>query len=52
MKIGKAYKKFGSSATESINHLKSAFLQLQSVVVKNNEVDESRVNVKITFEVK
>lgn len=39
-------------ASKSVNHIKSAFVQSQSVVVKDNEVSEFRVNVKITFEVK
>ncbi|RPD95985.1 dodecin domain-containing protein [Aureibaculum marinum] len=39
-------------ASKSINHIKSAFVQSQSVVVKDGDVEEFRVNVKITFEVK
>lgn len=39
-------------AAKSVNQIKSAFVQSQSVVVKDDEVDEYRVNVKITFEVK
>lgn len=39
-------------ATKSVKHIKSAFVQSQSVVVNDNEVAEFRVNVKITFEVK
>ena len=39
-------------ASKSVNHIKSAFVQSQSVVVDGDEVAEFRVNVKITFEVK
>lgn len=39
-------------ASKSVKHIKSAFVQSQSVVVKDDDVDEFRVNVKITFEVK
>ena len=39
-------------ASKSIKHIKSAFVQSQSVVVNNNNIEEFRVNVKITFEVK
>jgi flavin-binding protein dodecin len=39
-------------ASKSVKHIKSAFVQSQSVVVSNNNVEEFRVNVKITFEVK
>ncbi len=39
-------------AAKSINHIRSAFVQSQSVVVKDSEVEDFRVNVKITFEVK
>jgi dodecin len=36
---------------QSVRDIKSAFVQSQSVVVKDNKVSEFRVNVKITFEV-
>ena len=39
-------------AAKSIKHIKSAFVQSQSVVVNDAHVSEFRVNVKITFEVK
>ena len=39
-------------ASKSVKHIKSAFVQSQSVVVNNDDVEEFRVNVKITFEVK
>lgn len=47
-----ATKKAIAHASKSIKHIKSAFVQSQSVVVDDNEVSEFRVNVKITFEVK
>ena len=43
----KAVKKAG----KSVKNIRSAFVQSQSAVVKNNEVTEFRVNLKITFEV-
>lgn len=39
-------------AGKSINNIKSAYVQSQSVVVSGNKVAAYRVNVKITFEVK
>lgn len=47
-----ATKKAVSEAAKSVKHIKSAFVQSQSVVVDNGNVQEFRVNVKITFEVK
>jgi len=47
-----ATRKAVAHAGKSINHIKSAFVQSQSVVVNDGEVEEFRVNVKITFEVK
>ena len=41
-----------SHASKSVKYIKSAFVQSQSVVVKDNNVTDYRVNVKITFEVK
>ena len=41
-----------SHASKSVNHMKSAFVQSQSVVVKDGGVTDFRVNVKISFEVK
>ena len=40
-----------SHASKSVKHIKSAFVQSQSVVVKDGGVTDFRVNVKITFEV-
>ncbi len=47
-----ATRKAVTHASKSVNHIKSAFVQSQSVVVNNGEVEDFRVNVKITFEVK
>ena len=38
-------------ASKSVKQIKSVFVQSQSAVVKGNDVEEFRVNVKITFEV-
>ncbi len=45
---GKAVK----HASKSVKYIKSVFVQSQSAVVKDGEIEEFRVNVKITFEVK
>ena len=47
-----ATQKAVKKASASVKHVRSAFVQSQSVTVKDGEVDEYRVNVKITFEVK
>ncbi|MDW3647948.1 MAG: dodecin family protein [Bacteroidia bacterium] len=39
-------------ASKSIKNIRSAFVQSQSVVVKEDKVTEFRVNLKVTFEVK
>ena len=39
-------------ASKSVKEIKSAFVQSQSVVVKDGDVEEFRVNLKVTFEVK
>ncbi|MDF1694183.1 MAG: dodecin family protein [Saprospiraceae bacterium] len=39
-------------ASKSVKNIKSAFIQSQSVTVKEGKVDEYRVNIKLTFEVK
>lgn len=41
-----------AKASKSVDGVKSAFVQSQSVTVKDGEVDKYRVNLKITFEVK
>lgn len=40
-----------SKASESLKNIRSAFVQSQSVTVKDGEVDKYRVNLKITFQV-
>jgi len=47
-----AMRKAVKHAAKSVNHIKSAFVQSQSVVINGDDVTEFRVNVKITFEVK
>lgn len=38
-------------ASKSVKNIKSVYVNEQSCTVKDGEVDEYRVNVKITFEV-
>jgi dodecin len=38
-------------ASKSVKKIRSVYIQDQSATVKNGEVDEFRVNIKITFEV-
>ena len=47
-----ATKKAIKHASKSVKHMRSAFVQSQSVVINDGDVSEFRVNVKITFEVK
>ncbi|WP_445455751.1 dodecin family protein [Flavobacterium sp. HNIBRBA15423] len=37
-------------ASKSLKNIRSAYVQDQSVTVKNNEVTEFRVTLKVTFE--
>ncbi len=39
-------------ASDSVKHIRSAFVQSQSVTVEDGEVAKFRVNLKVTFEVK
>ena len=39
-------------ASESLKGIRSAFVQSQSVTVKDGKVNAYRVNLKVTFEVK
>lgn len=39
-------------ASKSVKNIRSVYVQDQSAIVKDGEVEEFRVNVKITFEVK
>ena len=46
-----ATRKAVKRAGKSVNNIKSAYVQSQSVAVDNQKVTEFRVNVKITFAV-
>lgn len=46
-----ATRKAVKHAAKSIKNIKSVYVREQSAVVKDNEVTEFRVNLKITFEV-
>ncbi|MEM7575448.1 MAG: dodecin family protein [Bacteroidota bacterium] len=39
------------NTSKSVRDIRSAFVQSQSVTVKDGKVDKFRVNLKITFEV-
>ena len=39
-------------AAKSVKNIRSVYLNEQSATVKDGEIDDYRVNVKITFEVK
>jgi len=48
-----ATKKAVKQASKSVKNIKSVFVQSQSATVDDDgEVDEFRVNVKLTFEIK
>jgi len=48
-----ATKKAVKQASKSVKNIKSVFVQSQSATIGDNgEVDEFRVNVKLTFEIK
>ncbi len=47
-----ATQKAVKEAAKTVKNIRSAYVQDQSVVVKNDEVSEFRVNIKLTFEVK
>ncbi len=47
-----ATKKAVTQASKSVKNIRSVYVQEQSAIVKDDEVTEFRVNVKITFEVK
>ena len=38
-------------ASKSVKNIKSVYVREQSAIVKDNEVTEFRVNLKLTFEV-
>lgn len=46
-----ATKKAVKHASKTVKNIKSVYVREQSAIVKNNEVTEFRVNLKITFEV-
>jgi len=47
-----ATQKAVSQASKSVKNIRSVYVQEQSATVKDGRVDDFRVNVKITFEVK
>ncbi len=47
-----AARKAVKHASKSVKYIKSVFIQSQSAVVNDGDIEEFRVNVKITFEVK
>jgi flavin-binding protein dodecin len=47
-----ATRKAVAKASESVSNIKSAWVQDQSVTVKDGKVSEFRVTVKATFEVR
>ncbi|MBT8360858.1 MAG: dodecin domain-containing protein [Flavobacteriaceae bacterium] len=47
-----ATRKAVKNASKTVKNIRSAYVQEQSAVVKDGEVEEFRVNVKITFEVR
>ena len=47
-----ATKKAVRHASKSVNNIRSVYVEDHSAVVKDGEVVDFRVNVKITFEVK
>ena len=47
-----ATKKAVEQASKSVKNIRSVYIQDQSASVKDGEVNDFRVNVKITFEVK
>ncbi len=46
-----ATRKAVSQASKSLKNIRSVYVQEQSASVKDGEVSEFRVNVKITFEI-
>jgi len=46
-----AAKKAVAHASKSVKNIRSVYLSEQSATVKGGEIDDYRVNVKITFEV-
>ena len=46
-----AAKKAVAKAAESVKNIKSAWVQDQSMTIKDGKVDDYRVTLKVTFEV-
>lgn len=46
-----ATRKAVAQASKSLKNIRSVYVQDQSAAVKNDEVTEFRVNLKITFEI-
>ncbi len=46
-----ATKKAVAQASKSLKNIRSVYVQDQSAAVKNDEITEFRVNLKITFEI-
>ncbi|WP_299333818.1 dodecin family protein [uncultured Psychroserpens sp.] len=47
-----ATRKAVKQASKSVKNIRSVYVQDQSAIVKDDDVTEFRVNVKLTFEVK
>lgn len=47
-----ATRKAVKQASKSVKNIRSVYVKEQSAIVKDNDVTEFRVNVKLTFEVK
>jgi len=47
-----ATKKAVAEASKTVKNIRSVYIQDQSAIVKDGEVTEFRVNLKLTFEVK
>lgn len=47
-----AAEKAVAQASKSVNNIRSVYINEQSATVKDGKIDDYRVNVKITFEVK
>lgn len=47
-----AAKKAVAQAAKSVNNIRSVYIKEQSATVSNGKIDNYRVNVKVTFEVK
>ncbi|GGW59637.1 hypothetical protein DFQ11_1011080 [Winogradskyella epiphytica] len=47
-----ATRKAVKEASKTVKNIKSVYIKDQSAIVKDNDVTEFRVNLKLTFEVK